>query len=219
MTTSTAPTAFSSTVTRCRRPCRSPLPTSLRRIGTSLCLLYSCRKYQMLTPEEVRGRGWTDPHKTNGLMSASMPMKVGVPFRSSFLVLKYLTVGTRISDFFETHRALRRRRAATAASTTRAAGARGILASLTATARRSLALRYYYKTTRFASAKVLAFASTKVRILTVILEYIAFGRALARVPRRYQVYLLYQYQSTDTDSAACRRRIPRDVRQWLEWGC
>jgi hypothetical protein len=91
-----------------------------------------------------------------------------------------------------THRA-GRRRAATAASTTRAAGVRGILASLTATARRLLALRYH-KTTRFASAKVLVFASTKV--LTVVLEYIAFGRALARVPRRYQVYLLYHYQFT-----------------------
>jgi hypothetical protein len=77
----------------------------------------------------------------------------------------------------------------------------------------------YYKTTCFASAKVLVFASTEVHTLTVVLEYIAFGRALARVPRRYHVYLLYQYQSTDTDLAACRRRIPRDVRQWLEWGC
>jgi hypothetical protein len=44
--------------------------------STLLALLVQKKKVQMLTPEEVRGRGWTDPHKTNGLMSASMPMKV-----------------------------------------------------------------------------------------------------------------------------------------------
>jgi hypothetical protein len=44
---------------------------------STLLALLVCKKVQMLTPEEVRGRGWTDPHKTNGLMSASMPMKVG----------------------------------------------------------------------------------------------------------------------------------------------